>query len=324
MIIGCLGDKHINLAEHKHDKETLKKWAKKGIILCPTCGKPYEYCHGKIIGGYFRHKEKNILEDKFSEPETSEHIQGKNNLYNWLLKQNGVSNVELEAWMPETHQKPDIKFLYNGEQYVLEYQCSPISGEYIERHELYQAAGIKDIWVLGREKYFSKSIKSIEKDVFIYYDPCTRRFLEGEEYNNDDDYRLNAKWVSEENTYFDEEIYTNDYITEKCIDEFKSYIKEQKDKIVSICKKYGLKTNFNVKCDFRIYGFPKDTSNTYHYIDCDMDTFRFKKRVSKYWYNSNSGKSHHDYDIEKCFDISTVNNIDSYIKCLENLIQKWI
>ena len=94
--------------------------------------------------------------------------------------------------------------------------------------------------------------------------------------------------------------------------------------ITNICKKYGLKTNFHVKCDFRVYGFSKDTSNTYHYIDCDIDTFRFKTRISKYWYNSNSGKKHHDYDVEKCFDVSTVNNIDSYIKCLENLIQKWI
>lgn len=324
MIVGRIGDKCINLAEKKHDKETLRKWAKKGIILCPSCGKPYEYCHGKIVDGYFRHKEKNILEDKFSEPETSEHIQGKNNLYNWLLKQDGVSNVELEAWMPETHQRPDIKFLYNGEQYVLEFQCSPISGEYLERHELYQAAGIKDIWVLGREKYFSKSIKSIEKDVFVYYDPYTHRFLESEEYYNDNDYRLNAKWISEENTYFDEEIYTSECMTEERIDEFKEYIDEQRDNIVSVCKKYGLKVKFNVKCDFRVYGFSKDTSNTYHYIDCDIDTFRFKKRVSKYWYNSNSGKSHHDYDIEKCFDIFTINNIDEYIKCLEKIIQKWI
>lgn len=69
-------------------------------------------------------------------------------------------------------------FKYNGKQYVLEYQCSPIATEYIERHELYQAVGIKDIWIAGYDKYFSKNSrhKFLENYIKGYYNPEDKKF----------------------------------------------------------------------------------------------------------------------------------------------------
>ena len=62
-------------------------------------------------------------------------------------------------------------FKYKGNQCVLEYQCSPISSEYYERHELYQAAGINDVWICGTQKYFgeNKRLNTLEKECGIYY-----------------------------------------------------------------------------------------------------------------------------------------------------------
>lgn len=134
----------------------MKKWAGKNILLCPACNKPYEYCHGEFKSPYFRHKEKELCEDKFSESETEEHIQGKRDLFEWIKTQDGVTEAILEGWIPETHQRPDIMFKHGDKQYVIEYQCSPIASEYVERHELYQAAGIIDIWILGTEKYLNE------------------------------------------------------------------------------------------------------------------------------------------------------------------------
>lgn len=155
----------------------MKKWASKRILLCPVCGKPYEYCHGKVVMPYFRHKDKTECEYLYSEPETQEHLKGKELLYKWILQQDGVTDVVLEGWIPETKQRPDIMFKYNNKQYVIEYQCTPIASEYLERHELYQAAGINDIWVLGTDKYiYKKEIKKIfrskyiEKYVDYYFD----------------------------------------------------------------------------------------------------------------------------------------------------------
>ena len=113
--------------------------------------------------------------------------------------------MTLEGWLPETHQRPDIMFRCNNEQYVLEFQCSPISSEYLERHELYQAANIHDIWILGTEKYnldFSgrTRAKAIESYTDIYFDVNKKKFnigkneIVGKLYNYTD-YCLSHLWV---------------------------------------------------------------------------------------------------------------------------------
>lgn len=185
LILTCkLGNEIINCYDGTHNKEQLKKWASKKILLCPACGKPYEYCHGEIKTPYFRHMDKNECEDKYFESETEEHLNGKRDLFEWIKKQNGVSNAVLEGWIPETKQRPDIMFKYNENQYVIEYQCSPISSEYIERHELYKASGIIDIWICGSEKYLQKyhngtgkkRINLLEGKSKIYYDSTDNNF----------------------------------------------------------------------------------------------------------------------------------------------------
>ena len=92
-------------------------------------------------------------------------------LYHWLLTLPNVSDVVLEAWLPDTHQRPDIMFRQNGHLYVLEYQCTPIATEFFERHDLYRAAGIKDIWICGYEKYLQPNMRTKTIDQFCagYY-----------------------------------------------------------------------------------------------------------------------------------------------------------
>ncbi len=103
--------------------------------------------------------DKNECEDKYSESETEEHLNGKRDLFEWIKKQNGVTNAVLEGWIPETKQRPDIMFEYDGKKYVLEFQCSPIATEYVERHALYEAAGINDIWICGTNKYLKSKMR---------------------------------------------------------------------------------------------------------------------------------------------------------------------
>lgn len=179
MLTALIGDEIINCYDGTYTKEQLKKWSKKKILLCPACGKPYEYCHGHIKDPYFRHLEKEECDDKYSESETEEHLAGKRDLYEWIKKQDGVTNTILEAWIPETKQRPDIMFEYNGKKYVIEYQCSPIASEYVERHELYKAAGICDIWICGTEKYLKENMrgKYLENNCLGYYNPSDKRFF---------------------------------------------------------------------------------------------------------------------------------------------------
>lgn len=177
MLSCLLNGERINCYDKSYSREQLKKWASKKILLCPACDKPYEYCHGKVKSPYFRHIDKEQCKYKYSEPETEEHINGKRDLYEWIKVQAGVTDAVLEGWIPETKQRPDIMFKYYGKQCVIEYQCTPISSEYYERHELYEAAGIKDIWICGTQKYFQfyhkgygiKQINILEEQCGIYY-----------------------------------------------------------------------------------------------------------------------------------------------------------
>lgn len=184
IILTCkLGNEIINCYDGTHDKEQLKIWASKKILICPVCGKPYEYCHGKIKTPYFRHMDKTKCEDLYSEPETEEHVIGKRCLYEWLIKQKGVTNPILEGWLPTTKQRPDIMFDYFGMNCVIEFQCSPISSEYYNRHDLYEAAGIKDIWICGTEKYIQclhhgngiKRLNTLEENCGLYFNYKTNQ-----------------------------------------------------------------------------------------------------------------------------------------------------
>lgn len=162
IILTCkVGNKIINTFEY--DNEQIRKWSNKGILKCPVCNGEMIYRNGEFKIAHFAHK-LNECDLKYVEPETLEHLQGKKILYEWLKSQDGVTNLKLEAWIPETKQRPDIYFEYNNERFVIEYQCSPIATNYKERHRLYELAGVKDIWILGIEKYeISQFINKILK-----------------------------------------------------------------------------------------------------------------------------------------------------------------
>lgn len=184
MLTSKVGETIINCFDSKYDRYRLKQWSNKGILKCPVCDGDYEYCHGEIVSPYFRHVGKEC-NGYYSESETEEHKQGKMMLYEWIKGQTGVINCTLEAWIPETKQRPDIYFEYNGNRYVIEFQCTPIASEFLLRRELYRLAGIKDIWILGTEKYsikinefgepvhenrYKKIEKELESEGSVYFD----------------------------------------------------------------------------------------------------------------------------------------------------------
>lgn len=213
LILTCkLGNEIINCYDGTHNKEQLKKWASKKILSCPVCGKPYEYCHGRVKTPYFRHMDKNECEDNFSESETEEHLNGKRDLFEWIKNQKGVSNAVLEGWIPETKQRPDIMFEYYGKKCVIEYQCSPIASEYYNRHDLYKASGITDIWICGTEKYLGKNkrLNTLEEIARIYYDAKNKLLYQMDDISEKDVkeiqkialLRNNLKTTYKKNQYF--------------------------------------------------------------------------------------------------------------------------
>jgi competence CoiA-like predicted nuclease len=143
-----------------YKEEQLREWSNKGMLKCPACGEKMLYCHGDFKIPYFRHEKNSDCPDIYSEGVTQEHIQGIKIIYDWLQIQEGIDNLQLEKWIPETRQRPDIYFTKDGQEYAIEFQCSPIATQYNKRHDLYRLQGINDIWILGIDKY---SIKEYEK-----------------------------------------------------------------------------------------------------------------------------------------------------------------
>lgn len=156
MITCKVGSSIVNCHEGEYSKSQFKEWSDKDVLRCPVCNGRYEYCHGMIAPQYFRHKDKTECNGLYGEPETPEHIKGKIMIYEWLQKiqkEVGITNLQLESYIKETKQRPDIYFEQKGRRYVIEFQCTPISTEYLKRRELYKLANINDVWVLGLENY---------------------------------------------------------------------------------------------------------------------------------------------------------------------------
>ena len=166
-MLSCIvGTKSVNSLDYEEVK--LREWSNKGILKCPECGEKVLYCKGDYKIPYFRHEVGTSCDggNSYYEPMTEEHIEGIRVLYNKLKEIEGVTNLEVEKYIKNTKQRPDIYFEYENKRYCIEYQCSPISTQYNKRHELYQLEGIEDIWILGTEKYeFNEKIFNREFDL---------------------------------------------------------------------------------------------------------------------------------------------------------------
>lgn len=150
--------------------EKLREWSNKAMLKCPVCNEKMVYCHGDFKIPYFRHEKNNDCPDVYSEGITEEHLKGTRILYEWLKNQEGIINLQLEKWISETKQRPDIYFERKEgniiKKYAIEFQCSPIATKYNERHDLYRLNNINDIWILGTYKY---DIRRYNK-LFLKYD----------------------------------------------------------------------------------------------------------------------------------------------------------
>jgi len=156
MLTCKVGENIVNTIDYTDDQ--IRKWSKKGILKCPICGGELIYKNGEFKIAHFAHKDGDECVDIIGyERDTEEHLNAISDLYKRFqeieLLDDNLKNVELEYWIPSTKQRGDISFIYKDQRYVIETQCSPISTKYMERHRLYELSGIKDIWILGSEKY---------------------------------------------------------------------------------------------------------------------------------------------------------------------------
>ncbi|HDK7176583.1 TPA: hypothetical protein PTV31_003200 [Clostridium botulinum] len=186
MLTCQVGKSIIDTFSYKEEK--LREWSNKSMLKCPVCNSNMIYCHGDFKIPYFRHEKDSDCPNIYSEGVTQEHLKGVQCIYKWLKNQEAVMNLQLEKWIPEIRQRPDIYFEIEEnkeiKKYAIEFQCSPIATKYNERHNLYRLNNINDIWILGVKKY---DFNNCNIDKYIYnnkpVEEYTTKTIEREVYN---------------------------------------------------------------------------------------------------------------------------------------------
>jgi len=129
----------------KREINTLKQEGT--LFYCPTCNKRVIMKAGFKMIAHFAHHSRAAC-PAGEAGEGIYHEKGKLILYQWLKKQ--AISVQLEFYLPEIRQRPDLLVRIGKKKIAVEYQCASIpANEVVKRTAGYQSAGITPIWVLG-------------------------------------------------------------------------------------------------------------------------------------------------------------------------------
>lgn len=134
-------------------------------FFCPICKGAVFIRSGKKVIPHFAHYP-NPDCHAAEEGEGVYHERGKMLLFNWLTKQNLA--VELESYIKEIKQRPDLLLHIGKKRIAIEYQCATISRELLKaRTEGYRSVGIYPLWILGANQLKRKSAHKLRINTFV-------------------------------------------------------------------------------------------------------------------------------------------------------------
>ncbi len=158
-------------------------------FICPHCFERVIIRAGPKTIPHFSHQRlSNCTSHK---GESDYHERGKLLMYQWLKRQQ--LSVQLEPYLQEIKQIPDILLTINNKNIAIEFQCSKISPEIInKRNQGYQQLKITPIWILGAKllkRYNHKQFKidfftshfihrfpKLPQNILFYFCPHTEQF----------------------------------------------------------------------------------------------------------------------------------------------------
>src|SRR5699024_6892259 len=92
-------------------------------FYCPACKETVIIKAGEKTIPHFAHFSKSVCINKSGEG--MQHQKGKLLLYSWLQKQS--IDVQIEYYLPEIKQRPDLFFSIGDKKVAIEFQCVKIS-----------------------------------------------------------------------------------------------------------------------------------------------------------------------------------------------------
>ncbi|WP_428911388.1 competence protein CoiA [Niallia sp. Krafla_26] len=147
-------------------KDVLRKEKAGGHYYCPECKERVTMKIGMQRMEHFAHQAGSQCIESY-ERESSFHLNGKMQLYQWLKEQKLYPR--LEPYYERLKQRPDISVDYSQQEYAIEYQCSPIPPQLmIKRTNTYRKNNIDCVWILGGNQLKRKSEKKVSLTQFDY------------------------------------------------------------------------------------------------------------------------------------------------------------
>lgn len=149
-------NKHGNLISLvEHVEEEVLTTMRRNSFYCPQCNESLILKAGKIRIMHFSHKKNSVCTTFFSEPESEQHLQGKKDLHQTFL--NIGLETQLEYYIRDLRQRPDLLVSYKSDKFAIEYQCSPISRKVLtDRTNGYNSKGMTPIWIIGGFPYHKR------------------------------------------------------------------------------------------------------------------------------------------------------------------------
>ncbi|MCZ8536563.1 hypothetical protein M9R32_05130 [Paenisporosarcina quisquiliarum] len=142
--------------ERQMTREHLVHLRSTSQFACPQCGNPLRLKIGKVVTPHFAHIVLTDCFTSFSERESPTHLIGKQQLAEFFTRIG--YNVEVEAFVPKISQRPDLLIRKNKSLYAIEFQCSVIPIEDIEkRNSGYRRIKIPTVWILRSPNNFNTS-----------------------------------------------------------------------------------------------------------------------------------------------------------------------
>ena len=124
-------------------------------FYCPQCKNKLQLKVGQVKIPHFAHIHASLCENAFSEGESTAHLLGKQQLFTFFSKQTNA--VQLESYIHQLKQRPDLLVTHGNQQYAIEFQCTSIPTVQIqERTAGYVHFQIHPLWLVKTPEQLQK------------------------------------------------------------------------------------------------------------------------------------------------------------------------
>ena len=135
----------------QHPRTILANLKTSTTFSCIQCSEQVILKIGVVKTPHFAHTHNITCTQNFSEGESEDHLKGKLHLYDFLQKHS--LPVQLEAYLPYLHQRPDLYIHSKTNPIAIEFQCSQIPVNAMkQRTEGYISKEINPLWILRTPK----------------------------------------------------------------------------------------------------------------------------------------------------------------------------